>query len=100
MASLPLSVRKGPGDAGGVSKTGNPSNDHQTRTSALSRLAWRIAAVLVECHQAARRSTELRMSADMYIEHPEKAPETYPEFLFRTSGSLRHEPPARKRART
>ena len=56
--------------------------------------------MLVECHQAARRSTELRMSADMYIEHPEKAPETYPEFLFRTAGSLRHEPPARKRART
>jgi hypothetical protein len=66
-----------------------------TRTVWLSqRLARRLAAVLVECHHAQRRVTMLRTSPDRYLPEPGHAPDTYAEFLFRTSGTLRHEPAA------
>jgi len=40
-----------------------------------------------------------RTATDRYVENPAAAPDTYEEFLTRTSGVLRHEPTARKRAR-
>ena len=40
---------------------------------------------------------ELRLAPDRYVLGPATAPDTYAEFLYRTSGPLRHEPPARKR---
>ncbi len=60
-------------------------------------LLRRIRSILAECADAQRRMTELRLSPDRYVLRPAKAPDTYEEFLFRTSGPLRHEPPARKR---
>jgi hypothetical protein len=41
----------------------------------------------------------LRTATDRYHEHPGAAPDTYDEFLTRTSGALLHEPSARKRLR-
>jgi hypothetical protein len=40
-----------------------------------------------------------RTAMDRYVDHPDAAPDTYQEFLARTSGVLLHEPPARRRAR-
>lgn len=58
------------------------------------RLARRAAAVLAECHYAQRRISVLAISPDRYLPEPGHAPDTYAEFLFRTSGALRHEPAA------
>jgi hypothetical protein len=63
-------------------------------TSALRRLARRIAAAVAECNDAQRRMAVLQTSPDRYLAAPDHAPRTYPEFLFRTSGPLRHEPAA------
>lgn len=40
---------------------------------------------------------ELRLAPDRYVPDPAQAPDDYAEFLFRTSGSLAHEPSARQR---
>lgn len=69
------------------------------RTGRFVRLAHRISDVIAECAHAQRRMTELAMAPDRYLPDPDVPPDTYPEFLFRTSGVLRHEPPARARAR-
>jgi hypothetical protein len=58
------------------------------------RLARRVAAVLAECHYAQRRMSVLATSPDRYLPEPAHAPDNYAEFLFRTSGALRHEPAA------
>ena len=63
------------------------------------RVARRIVAVVRECNDAQRRMTAINTAPDRYIAHPGAAPDTYAEFLFRTSGLLRHEPSARSRAR-
>ena len=59
----------------------------------------RIVAVLRECNDAQRRMDALATAPDRYTAHPDTAPDTYAEFLFRTSGVLRHEPSARARVR-
>jgi hypothetical protein len=64
----------------------------------LRRLAQRLRDVIAEYAYAQRRMTELTTAPGGYVLHPEPAPDTYAEFLFRTSGVLRHEPPARIRA--
>ncbi len=66
---------------------------------ALARSAAAVARVIQECNRAQRRLSELRLSPDRYLDQPDQAPDTYAEFLFRTSGPLEHEPPASKRAR-
>lgn len=65
----------------------------------LWRLAHRIAAIVVDCRDAQRRVAVLRASADRYLLHPEVPPDTYAEFLFRTSGPLLREPSAADRSR-
>ena len=73
-------------------------NQHKhwhSRSHLLARLAgWarQARAVVRDCNQAAQRAAQLRMAADMYLTDPDRAPDTYAEFLFRTSGSLRREP--------
>jgi hypothetical protein len=64
---------------------------------AARRLAERILAVHLEFRDAQRRMLELRTSPDTYLMRPNVPPDTYEEFLARTSGLLRHEPPARSR---
>lgn len=62
--------------------------------TALRTLARRVGDLAVECYEAQRRVAALRTSPDRYVLRPDHAPDTYGEFLFRTSGSLVHEPPA------
>lgn len=52
---------------------------------------------MAECVYAQRRMTELTTAPERYVFHPEIVPDTYADFLFRTSGVLPHEPPARIR---
>jgi hypothetical protein len=62
-------------------------------------LARKIAAVIRECNDAQRRMAAINSAPDRFMTGPGAAPDTYAEFLFRTSGSLLHEPPARARQR-
>jgi len=57
-----------------------------------------ISGVLAECSYAQRRMMELNAAPDRYLADPDAPPETYAEFLYRTSGPLRHEPSARARS--
>ena len=65
----------------------------------VQRVAGRLADTVHEMNEAQQRMAALRTAADRYVEHPGAAPDTYAEFLFRTSGVLLHEPSARKRLR-
>jgi hypothetical protein len=67
---------------------------------AAARLARRVADGFIECHQAGRRMFELRTSVDAYLTGRAGPPDTYDEFLLRTSGLLTHEPPAGRRSGT
>jgi hypothetical protein len=64
----------------------------------LRRLARRCAAIVKECQYAQRRMAALSLAADRYVIFADPVPDTYGDFLFRTSGPLRHEPSARDRA--
>jgi hypothetical protein len=58
-----------------------------------------VAATLAECNRAQRRMAELRLNPDRFLlDGGAQPPDTYAEFLFRTSGLLTHEPPADKRS--
>lgn len=59
----------------------------------------KVAAIVRECSDAQRRMAALRVAPDRFGTRPDAAPDTYAEFLFRTSGPLRHEPSARARVR-
>jgi hypothetical protein len=77
----------------------NSSSSQPLPLSILSRFVRKIAAVLGECNNAQRRMAVLRTAPDWQAFQPDTAPETYAEFLFRTSGILLHEPSARARQR-
>ena len=62
------------------------------------RTSARIAAIVAECRAAQRLVMRQAGSADRYLPCPTSAPDTYREFLFRTSGPLVHEPAASIRA--
>jgi hypothetical protein len=64
----------------------------------VARFARRIAGVMAEVQYAQRRLTALTTSADLYLADGDHVPDTYAEFLFRTSGLLLHEPDAAGRA--
>jgi hypothetical protein len=64
----------------------------------LRQFGRRVAAVVAECSYAQRRIAALRISPDRYLPDPGGAPETYQEFLFRTSGPLVHELAAARRS--
>ena len=55
------------------------------------RLGKRIASVVAECDYAQRRSFAIMTNPDSYLIDRDQAPDTYAEFLFRTSGGLLHE---------
>ena len=69
------------------------------RPAALALLAAlrRAGAALAELNRLQERLGVRRMSYDPYLARPDAPPETYREFLIRTSGPLRHEPSARAR---
>jgi hypothetical protein len=66
-------------------------------TKVLRTLARRVGAVVAECNEAQYRMLMLRLSPDRYVVMSDEAPDTYREFLFRTSGALVHEPTAAAR---
>jgi hypothetical protein len=61
------------------------------------RLARRLTAVVAECNEAQRRLMYRRLSYDQYLTEPDAPPDTYADFLLRTSGPLHREPSARQR---
>jgi hypothetical protein len=61
----------------------------------MTTIVRRVRAVLNEMNYASTRATELMLNGDM--ERSGRAPDTYAEFLLRTSGTSLHEPPARCR---
>ena len=65
---------------------------------ALARFGRRIASIVAECNYAQRRMFAIMTAPDRYLPDGNKAPDTYAEFLFRTSGGLLHEPAAARRA--
>jgi hypothetical protein len=77
----------------------NSTNTRPPILSGPGRLARRVVAVVRECNDAQRRMDAIKTAPDRYTAHPDAAPDTYAEFLFRTSGRLLHEPSARARAR-
>lgn len=64
----------------------------------LRTLARRLGSVVSECNEAQRRTTVLMTSADRSLVVPGQAPDTYQDFLLRTSGPLVHEPSAASRS--
>jgi hypothetical protein len=70
------------------------------RNTMLIRVARRIAAIHAEISYAQRKVDAMRTNPDLYLADPGKMPETYAEFLFRTSGVLLPEPAARRAARS
>jgi hypothetical protein len=64
----------------------------------LRRMAGGIAAAVAEANEAQRRMTMLRTAQDRYLFKPDEPPDSYAEFLARTSGVLLHEPSARNRS--
>ncbi len=65
----------------------------------MRRVTGKLADTVREMHEAQRLTLVLRTATDRYVQDSGAAPDTYDEFLTRTSGVLLHEPPARKRAR-
>ena len=68
-------------------------------SSILTRIVRRVGATLAEIDYAQRRLDAIRMNPDSYLTNADTGPRDYREFLFRTSGSLLHEPPAARRVR-
>ena len=60
-------------------------------------VARRISQIISECNAATRLLTIRRLAYDSNLPEPHAAPDTYAEFLLRTSGPLLHEPSARQR---
>jgi hypothetical protein len=67
------------------------------KTAQLRRLLSKVAAVVSEMNEAQRRMIVLRSAQDRYLLNSHEGPETYHEFLARTSGPLLHEPAASRR---
>ena len=98
MAILPLTARRPDGKAGVMRYSDSSSGRWRNLALSLSRLGRRLAAVIEECHYAQRRMNDLRAQPDSYLFEPDVAPDTYGDFLFRTSGAGPREPSARARA--
>jgi hypothetical protein len=74
-----------------------PRTEEEPMLSILRAISRRVAAIIAECNYVQRRLAALRASPDRYMIQPDVSPDTYQEFLFRTSGHLAHEPSAAKR---
>jgi len=76
------------GDAGFMSKAASPA----------PQIARKLLAVWTDWAYAQHRLVELSLSPEHYVFKRKASPQTYAEFLYRTSGVLPHEPSARERA--
>jgi hypothetical protein len=95
MSLLPLSGGRILGEACVMRKDNQQVRETSPLAGTLASIARRVSAVVSECNYAQRRLNELRLGLDQFGSR--QAPDTYGEFLHLTSGSLRHEPPARDR---
>jgi hypothetical protein len=64
----------------------------------IRRFARKVLGVLADWDYAQRRLAELWLAPEHYVFKQNAQPLDYAEFLYRTSGVLRHEPSARARA--
>jgi hypothetical protein len=71
---------------------------NKDREPVVQRVAKGIVAAIAEAHEAQRMLFERQLDPESYVLPTAGAPDTYADFLFRTSGRLRHEPSARERA--
>lgn len=67
--------------------------------AAVRRAVDAVAGIVHEMNEAQRLGVVLRTAVDRYVPNPDAVPDTYAEFLVRTSGVLLHEPSARQRER-
>ena len=67
--------------------------------STVWRAAGKLADVVREMNEAQRLVLVLQNAPDRYVRDPGAAPDTYDEFVARTSGPLLHEPSATRRGR-
>jgi hypothetical protein len=65
--------------------------------TAVRRIGADIADFFIEWHDAQRMLYERRLAPELYVFGARRTSDTYADFLFATSGPLRHEPPARLR---
>ena len=65
---------------------------------AIRRAARAVADVVRECNYATSRLRELQLFPDVRTAGGDCAPDTYADFLWRSSVPLWHEPSARRRA--
>jgi hypothetical protein len=82
-----------------MNQPANPLIDRRRQPGrSIRRVALKVREIVAECAYAQRRMADLASAPDRYLFDQDAAPDTYAEFLFRTSAGLRHEPPARCRA--
>ncbi|HVT69400.1 MAG TPA: hypothetical protein VHF26_16740 [Trebonia sp.] len=67
--------------------------------TAVRRAVGKLADVVREINEAQELMLVRRTAMDRYVDKPDAAPDSYREFLARTSGVLLHEPPASRRVR-
>ncbi len=63
-------------------------------TSSVVRLIRQVTAIVRELNEAQRLATSRRLSPDLYLTDPDRAPDTYAEFVFRSPIAPRREPRA------
>jgi len=80
----------------GSARRGDGHVFHQL-AGAARRAARTVAGVIEECNYAQHRMLQLRLNPERYVVDSDQVPDTFAEFLFRTSGLLIHEPAADKR---
>jgi hypothetical protein len=72
------------------------SSASSLRASWFVRIARQAGHVLSEMHKANKLASRLILSYGLV--EPDRAPDTYAEFLLRSRNAMRHEPSARRRA--
>ena len=91
-----IARRDGPWQAGGMDAYTSSPSAPSRRASWVVRLARRVSYTVSEMQYASKRASELKFSSG--LAESDRAPNTYAEFLLRTSAGLRHEPTAHGRA--
>jgi hypothetical protein len=86
VAFLPLSLAWPPSEPNDMYST----ISHQA--GAIRRLASRVGLLVAECNEATRILTTLASTPDRFPVDPDRAPDTYAEFLVRTAGLAPREP--------
>jgi hypothetical protein len=63
----------------------------------LARLAVKVTQLVRELNYWQRRSVILALAPDRHLPHPERPPDTFSEFMARTTGPLLREPSCKAR---